>query len=67
MPTFEFMMYYFSPALGHLKFHYDQKGWIWIDAYSIMSNMNMEYDMIKKIHLLDPIDSKSLDEIVGKS
>ena len=67
MPTFEFMMYYFSPTLGHLKFHHDQTNCKWIDAYLIMSNVTMENDPVRKIHLLDPIDATSLDEFVGKS
>ena len=31
-----------------------------------MSNVIMEYDPVRKIYLLDPIDAKSLDEAVGK-
>ena len=57
MSTFEFMKYYLSPALGHLKFHYDQTNCKWVNANSIMSNMTMEYDLVTKIYSLDPIDA----------
>ena len=32
-----------------------------------MSNVIMEYVLVRKIYLLDPVDVKSLDEFVGKS
>ena len=66
MPTFKIMMYNFSLALGHLKFHYDQTNCKWVDVDSIMSNVKMEYDPVGKSYSLDPIDAKSLDEFVGK-
>jgi hypothetical protein len=31
-----------------------------------MSNVIMEYDPVRKIYVLDPVDAKSLDEFVGK-
>ena len=65
--TLEFMMYCFSPALGHLKFHNDQTNHKWVDAYSIMTNVMMEYDPIKNIYSLDPVDAKNLDEYGRKS
>ena len=46
MPAFEIMMYCFSLALGHLKFHHDQTYCQWIDANSNMSNVTMEYDPV---------------------
>ena len=67
MLTFEFMIYYFSLALGHLEFNYDQTNCKWVDAYSIMSNATMEYHPVRKIYSLDLVDVKSLDEFVGKS
>ena len=67
MPTFEIVMYHFPPTPRHLKFHYDQTNYEWVDAYSIMSNVMMEYDLVKKIYSLDPVDAKSLDVFVGKS
>ena len=27
----------------------------------------MEYDLVRKIYSLDPVDAKSLDEFIGKS
>ena len=64
MPTFEFKMFYLSPAPRHLKFQYDRIGCKWNNAYSIMSNVTMEYDPVRKNFMLDPIDAKNLDEFV---
>ena len=64
MPTFKFMMYCISPSSRHLKFLRDQLNSKWVDANSIMSNVTMDYDLVRKIYLLDPIDAKSLDEFV---
>lgn len=33
-------------------------------ANSIMSNVTMDYDLVRKIHLLVPINAKSLNEFV---
>ena len=59
MLTFEFIMYYFSLAPRHLKFHYDQTNYKWVDADSIMSNVTTEYGLIRKIYLLDPVDVRA--------
>ena len=67
MPTSNFMMYYFSPAPRHFKFHYDQTYYKWVNVDSIMSNVTMEYDPFRQIYPLDPVDAKSFDEFVGKS
>ena len=67
MPDFEIMMYYFSYAPEHLKFHYDQTSCKWVDLDSIMSNVTMDFDPIRKMYLLDLVDAKSLDEFVEKS
>ena len=47
--------------------NYDQTYCKWVNANSIVSNVTMYYDMVRKISLLDPIDAKSLYEFVGKS
>lgn len=57
MITFEFVMYYFPATLGHLLFRYDQTYCKWVDA-----NLILEYDPIRKLYLLDPIDG-----FMGKS
>lgn len=44
----------FSPAPGHLKFHYDQIDSMRVDADSIMSNMTMMNDPVRKISCLIP-------------
>ena len=40
--------------------YYDQTYCEWIDVDSIMSNMTMEYNPVRIIHFLDPIDAKKL-------
>jgi hypothetical protein len=67
MPSFHFMVYYVSPIPWHLKFHYDQTIYKRLDANSIMSNVTMEYDPVRKINSLDLIDAKSFDECVWKT
>ena len=67
MSSFEFTMYYISPTLRHLTLYNAQTYCKWVDANSIMSNVTMEYDPIRKIYSLDLVDAKSLDEFVGKS
>ena len=67
MLTFELMLYYFSLGPRHLKFHYDQTTCKWVDVDSILSNVTTEYDLIRKIYWLHPVDAKSLDEFVEKS
>jgi hypothetical protein len=67
MLTFECMTYYFSLAPRHLKFHYDQTNYKWVDVDSIMSNVITECGLIRKIYTLDHVDAKSLDEFVEKS
>ena len=64
MLTFKSRMYYFSPAPRYLESHYDQTNCKRIYANSIMSNVTMKYDPIRKIYLLNPVDAKSLDEFV---
>lgn len=59
MPTFEVMMFYFSLVPGDLKVHSNQTYCKWVDAYSIMSHVTMEYDLVRKMYLLDPVDAKS--------
>ena len=67
MPTFKTMMYFFSLAPRHLKFHYNQRDCKWVDANTIMSNMTMGYDPVRKFYSLDLIDAKSLDKFMGNS
>ena len=67
MSTFEFMIHCFSLAPRHLKFQYDKVDCKWVDAYSTMSNVTIEFDLFIKIYSLNVIDAKSLDEFVGKS
>ena len=67
MSSFEFTMYYIFPTSRHLTFHYDQTNFKWVDANSIMSNVTMEYALIRKIYSLDLVDAKSLDKFVGNS
>ena len=38
----------------------------WVDVDSIMSNKTMEYDPIREIFSIDPIDAIVLDEFVKK-
>ena len=64
MLTFEITMYLFPPTPGYLKFYYDQLDCKVVDAYSIVSNVTVEYVPVRKMYLLDPIDAKSLDEFV---
>jgi hypothetical protein len=37
---------------------------MWVDACSVLSNNTMEYDLVRNIYLLDPINAKSLDGFV---
>ena len=67
MLAFHFMMYYVSPIPWHLKFHYDQTICEWVDANSIMSNVTIEYDPVRKINSLDLVDAKSFDGWVWKT
>ena len=39
----------------------------WVDVDSIMSNKTMEYDPIREIFSIDPIDAIVLDEFVKRS
>jgi hypothetical protein len=60
-------MIFFLLLPGHLKFLYDQTNYKRVlDAYSMMSNVIIEYDLVRKIYSLDPVDAKSLGEFVGK-
>ena len=57
----------FFPIPRHLKFLDDQTYYQWVDEDAIMSNMTIEHDPIRKNYLLDPLDAKSLDNVVVKS
>ena len=59
-------MIFFFLLPGYLKFHYDQTNYKLVDVDSIKSNVTIEYDLLRKIYSLDPIDAKSLGEFVGK-
>ena len=37
---------------------------MWVDAYSIMPNTKMKYDLVRNTYLLDHVDAKSLDDFV---
>ena len=67
MPTFEITMYQFSHALGHLKFHFDHTYCKWVDVDSIVSNVTMEYVLVRKIYSFDLVHAKSLNEFLVKS
>lgn len=41
MLTFELMMFYSPPTLGHLKFQYDQIDDKWVDENLVMFNVTM--------------------------
>jgi hypothetical protein len=48
------------------QIYYDQTNCKWVHANSILLNMIMEYDPIRKFYLLDHVDAKSLDHFFGK-